>query len=168
MSEPSTTNNRMALRSVIEGVRAVSTKRIALSIVFTSDSRYLINGLRDWVHGWARRGWTSKGGAIENLALWREAITVLRAVGHQYDWRWVRGHDGHPQNEYANHLGDPGRGCSGQLGGLVPSGFDAWLAELASRARHPSDEPPDAFPGRELLRPGARASGPRVARYRDA
>jgi ribonuclease HI len=136
----------MALRSVIEGVRAVSTKPSPLSVVFTSDSRYLIDGLTDWVHGWARRGWTRKGGAIENLALWREAIAVLRSRPHQYEWRWVRGHRGHPQNEYANHLATRAAAAQNTSGGLVPSEFDAWLAERASRARNPSDRSPDGFP----------------------
>ncbi len=162
VSEPATTNNRMALRSVIEGVRAVSTKPSALSIVFTSDSRYLVDGLTDWVHGWAQRGWTRKGGAIENLALWREAIAVLRSRPHQYEWRWVRGHRGHPQNEYANHLATRAAAAQDTSGGLVPSEFDTWLADRASRARSPSDRSPDGFPdevsfvaARRLPDPGA-------------
>jgi hypothetical protein len=55
VSEPSTTNNRMALRSAIEAFAALSAKGRRFSVLFTSDSRYLVDGMRDWVHGWARR-----------------------------------------------------------------------------------------------------------------
>jgi ribonuclease HI len=144
ISEPATTNNRMALQSVIEGVRGVSTKGSALSIVFTSDSRYLIDGLQDWVHGWARRGWKRKGGAIENLALWREALDVLRSGGHQYEWRWVRGHRGHPQNEYVNHLATRAAAAQDASVGLVPSSFEDWL--LQRTAKNSSERDPDPFP----------------------
>jgi ribonuclease HI len=102
ISEPATTNNRMALRSVIEAFRGLRAKGNVFDAVFTSDSKYLISGMTEWVHGWARRGWRRAGGPIENLELWCEAI---RAVSpNRVAWRWVRGHDGHPQNEYANHL----------------------------------------------------------------
>src|SRR5688500_9716429 len=88
VSEPSTTNNRMALRSVIDTFRALSKKGSLFCIVFTSDSKYLIDGMTSWVHGWAKRGWTRKSGPIENLELWRDAMA---AVGdHQVEWRWVR------------------------------------------------------------------------------
>jgi ribonuclease HI len=150
-SEPATTNNRMALRSLIDGVRSVSSKREQLSIVFTSDSRYLIDGLREWVHGWARRGWTRKGGAIENLGLWREALTVLRDGAHQYDWRWVRGHHGHPQNEYANHLATRAAAAQDASGGLVPSAFETWLFETAARAKRGPEQDPEPFPDRDAF-----------------
>jgi ribonuclease HI len=154
ISEPSTTNNRMALRSVIEGVRAVSAKRQQLSIVFTSDSLYLINGLREWVHGWARRGWTRKGGAIENLPLWHEALTVLRAGAHEYDWRWVRGHHGHPQNEYANHLATRAAAEQDSSVGLRDSAFESWLTEERARAKQAADRDPDPFPDAQTFNPG--------------
>ena len=102
ISEPATTNNRMALRSVIEAMRAVGAKGASCRVTFTTDSRYIVDGMTQWVHSWARRGWTRKGGAIENLALWHEAIRA--AASHAVSWKWVRGHDGHAQNEYANHL----------------------------------------------------------------
>jgi len=152
-SEPGTTNNRMALRSLIDGVRSVSSKGSPLSIIFTSDSRYLVDGLREWVHGWARRGWTRKGGAIENLALWREALTVLRAGGHEYDWRWVRGHHGHPQNEYANHLATRAASAQDRSEGLVASGFDSWLVEQTARTRKGRPHAPDPFPDGRAFAP---------------
>lgn len=146
ISEPATTNNRMALRSLIEGVHAVSAKGAPLSVVFTSDSRYLIDGLSEWVHGWARRGWTRKGGAIENLELWHEALAVLRSAPHEYQWRWVRGHRGHPQNEYANHLATRAAAAHDASGGPLPSGFDAWLLQQAVATRKASHREPDPFP----------------------
>ena len=128
VSEPATTNNRMALRSVIEAFRGLSTKGIRLRVVFTSDSLYLIKGMREWVYGWSERGWRRKSGALENLALWREAVDVVRASGHECEWRWVRGHAGHPQNEYANYLASRAAASQSSSNGLVESEFDAWLA----------------------------------------
>ncbi len=142
ISEPATTNNRMALRSAIEAFRAVSAKGRACRVIFTSDSRYLVDGMTDWVHGWASRGWTRKTGPIENLELWREAVSA--AAPHEVQWRWVRGHHGHAQNEYANHLATRAAAERSSSGGLVESAFDAWLA--AQRAKGTIEAPPDPFP----------------------
>lgn len=127
VSEPATTNNRMALRSVIEAFRGISAKRKTFSVVFTTDSRYIVDGMTSWVHSWARQGWKRKGGAIENLELWKDA---LRALGsHHSEWRWVRGHDGQPQNEYANFLATRAAAAQNSSGGLVPSAFLSWLEQ---------------------------------------
>lgn len=124
ISEPSTTNNRMALCSVIEAFSGISSKGKLFRVVFTTDSRYIVDGMTSWVHGWAARGWTRKGGPIENLALWKEA---LRSLGeHHCEWRWVRGHNGQPQNEYANHLATRAAAEQDRSEGLITSGFDAW------------------------------------------
>ena len=131
VAEPSTTNNRMALRSAIEAFRALSRKGGRFRVVFTSDSRYLIDGMTSWVHGWAKKGWRRAGGPIENLELWQEAIRA--AAPHQVEWRWVRGHNGHPQNEYANHLATRAAAQRTQSEGLAASEFDTWLA--AQRAK---------------------------------
>jgi ribonuclease HI len=128
----------MALRSVTETFRALSAKGRRFNVVFTSDSRYLIDGLTEWVHGWAARGWRRKGGEIENLALWREAVELARP--HRCAWRWVRGHAGHPQNEYANHLATRAAASQTASGGLVESRFDEW------RAEHLAVGTPDPFP----------------------
>lgn len=134
LSERDTTNNRMALRSVIAAFSALSVKGEPLSVCFTSDSRYLIDGLTNWVYGWSRRGWKKADGKpVENLALWHEALAAVRGSGHEVSWRWVRGHDGHPQNEYANHLATRAAAQQDASAGLVPSGYEAWLA--AERAR---------------------------------
>jgi ribonuclease HI len=82
--------------------------------------------MTSWVHGWARKGWRRTGGAIENLELWHDAIRA--AEPHQVEWRWVRGHAGHPQNEYANHLATRAAAAQTTSDGLVDSDFDAWVA----------------------------------------
>jgi ribonuclease HI len=139
VSESATTNNRMALLSVISSFRALSKPA---RVIFTSDSKYLIDGLTEWVFGWAARGWTRKTGPIENLELWHEAIDAVRKGGHHVAWRWVKGHNGHPQNEYANHLATRAAADQSSSNGIVPSEFDAWLA--TQRKLKPLAEFPDA------------------------
>jgi ribonuclease HI len=122
VSDPDTTNNRMAIRSAIESLGAL--KR-ACRVIFVSDSQYLVKGMREWVPGWKRRGWRRKGGRIENLELWQTLDRV--ANRHSVEWRWVRGHAGHPKNEYANELAvRAAKELSGSAG-LQPSGFEDWL-----------------------------------------
>ena len=148
ISEPGTTNNRMALRSAIEVFRGLAAESPVFEAVFTSDSKYLISGMTEWVHGWARRGWRRSGGAIENLELWWEAI---RAVGtNRVAWRWVRGHDGHPQNEYANHLATRAAREQTRSVGLEPSSFDTWVITETDRGR--VRVPPFPFPSRDTFR----------------
>jgi ribonuclease HI len=125
VSEPGTTNNRMALRSVTETFRALGAKDQQFRVQFTTDSRYIVDGMTQWVHGWARAGWKRKTGPIENLPLWHDALRA--AASHAVAWRWVRGHNGHPQNEYANHLATRAAADQSQSGGAVDSQFDAWL-----------------------------------------
>jgi ribonuclease HI len=120
--EPDTTNNRMALWS---GILGLGSLRRPSRVVFTSDSQYLVRGMKEWIHGWARRGWTRKGGAIENLELWKELARIARR--HQVEWRWIRGHAGHVKNEYANALAIRTARTGEGLDGLVPSGFEEWL-----------------------------------------
>jgi ribonuclease HI len=149
VSEPATTNNRMALRSVIEAFTLLGAKRNNFDVVFRSDSQYLIRGMTEWLHSWAARGWRRKGGPIENLALWDAAI---RAVGdHRVQWGWVRGHDGHPQNAYADHLATGAAARLDTSGGLVDSRFDAWIA--AEREARRINVDPEPFPSRESFRP---------------
>ncbi len=69
----------------------------------TTDSSYVKNGITQWIHGWKRRGWRkASGGAVLNADLWQR---LDQAAGrHQVNWRWVKGHAGHPGNETADHL----------------------------------------------------------------
>ena len=133
VSERATTNNRMALRSVIEALRALGAKERQLQIVFTTDSRYIVDGMTQWVHDWARRGWRRKTGSIENEELWRSAVAV--AARHRIEWRWIRGHAGHAQNEYANDLAVRAAGEQSSSSGLVPSHFDEWLSARAEAGK---------------------------------
>ena len=110
--------------------------------MFTSDSQYLVKGMSEWVFGWMSRGWKKKEGPILNLELWMEAVEAVR--GHQVSWRWVRGHDGHPQNEYANFLATRAAREQTSSGGLVSSSFDEWLAERADEGDDGSS--PSRFP----------------------
>ena len=129
--EPDTTNNRMALRSALEALR--SLKRGCV-VHFVSDSQYLVKGIRDWLPAWKRQGWRRKGGPIENLELWQELDVELGR--HDVRPRWVRGHAGHPRNEYANFLATTAAKERTSSGGLVPSGFDDWLAGERERGRY--------------------------------
>jgi len=148
-SERATTNNRMALRSVIEGFRAISRKGTRFRVVFTTDSQYIVKGMTEWVHGWSARGWKRKGGAIENLELWQSA--VVEASRHVIQWQWVRGHVGHPQNEYANFLAMRAAREQTASSGVVPSGFDEWLAAERENGRMSTE--PDPFPLQRPFRP---------------
>jgi ribonuclease HI len=133
LSEPATTNNRMALRSAIEALRILAAKGRRQRIVFTSDSRYLVDGNREWLYGWIARGWTRKTGAVENEALWRELAAVRD--GHLVEWRWVRGHAGQPQNEYANLLATRAAAEQTGSGGAVSSRFEEWLRAERAKGR---------------------------------
>ncbi len=156
VSEPATTNNRMALRSVTEAMRALGEKGGRFRVCFTTDSRYVVDGMTNWVHGWARNGWKRKTGPIENLELWHAAITSCD--GHAIAWRWVRGHVGHAQNEYANHLATRAAVDQSSSGGLVESGFGEWLAAYRTRGGRAGE--PDPFPDGATFAPGA--SLPRI------
>jgi ribonuclease HI len=126
LSEPATTNNKMALRSAIEALRIMSRKGRRLQVRFTSDSQYLVKGMREWVPSWKSRGWRRREGNIENLDLWKEL--ELASHSHVVDWQWVRGHNKHPQNEYADHLATRAAREQTNSDGPVPSLYEEWLA----------------------------------------
>ena len=140
ISEPATTNNRMALRSAIEALRVIGRKGGLFRVVFTSDSQYLVKGMTEWVYGWAARGWTRKVGPIENLALWQELVDI--ATPHRVQWQWVRGHAGHPQNEYANDLAVAAAKEQTRSNGGRTSEFDTWLATQREKKRVKVDPAP--------------------------
>lgn len=137
---PDTTNNRMALSSAIAALQLLHRDgpgRRRLHIV--SDSEYLVKGITEWVPGWKARGWRRKAGPIENLELWQalERSTTL----HETTWGWVRGHQGHPKNEYANDLAVAAAERQRTSEGLEPSGFAAWLEKRGGRSRSPGYDP---------------------------
>jgi ribonuclease HI len=98
--EPATTNNRMELTAAIEALAALKRPcRVELH----TDSLYVKNGVTQWLHLWKARGWrTLSKGAVKNEDLWRR-LDEARAR-HQIDWRWVKGHAGHPMNERVDAL----------------------------------------------------------------
>ena len=92
---PDTTNNRMELAAVIEGLSALK-RPCAVQVI--SDSKYVIDGITKWIHGWRRNNWVKKGGLpVLNSDLWKALHGV--ATKHQIEWMWVRGHSGHALNE---------------------------------------------------------------------
>jgi ribonuclease HI len=138
LSEPDTTNNRMALRSAIEALDLVFA-RGAAEIRFVTDSNYIVLGMTTWVEAWRARGWRRKGGAIENLDLWQ--ALAQRAAGRRIAWQWVRGHAGHAKNEYANDLATRAAAAQSASAGLVASGFAAWLEAERARGRYARYDP---------------------------
>jgi len=140
---PDTTNNRMALAGAIAALQLLAGKGKRLHVLLVSDSEYLIKGMREWVPGWMARGWTRKGGAIENLELWR--VLVDSARRHEVQWTWVRGHKGHPKNEYANDLAVKAATEQITSHGAVESGFPAWLEARRARGLYEGYDPDAAF-----------------------
>ena len=106
--EDATTNNRMELTAVI---RALSALRRSMRAVVHTDSQYVQKGITEWLPAWKARGWkTADRKPVKNADLWRELDALV--VQHAVEWRWVRGHAGHPENERADALanrGVPGR-----------------------------------------------------------
>ncbi|MCE3262501.1 MAG: rnhA [Pseudoduganella sp.] len=102
--ELNTTNNRMELTAVIESLKALKRP---CEVVLHTDSQYVQKGISEWIHGWKARGWkTSTKDPVKNADLW-QALDAAQAV-HSVDWRWVRGHNGHPGNERADQLANLG------------------------------------------------------------
>lgn len=99
--ERETTNNRMELTAVIE---ALSALREPCAVTLTSDSKYVIDAIsKGWVYGWKRNGWrkADKKPAL-NVDLWEKLLPLLKT--HQVTFVWVKGHDGHPENERCDRL----------------------------------------------------------------
>lgn len=131
LAEADTTNNRMALMSAIVPLRAL---RRPCRVEFVSDSQYLVKGMSEWLPGWKRRGWKRRAGPIENLDLWQ---TLDREAGrHDIRWHWVKGHDGHPRNEFANDLAVQAATTLEGSDGLVASSFEDWLEGQRERGRY--------------------------------
>jgi ribonuclease HI len=95
-----TTNNRMELTAAIRGLEALKGPcRVTLS----TDSRYVMDGLTKWIKGWQRNGWkTADKKPVKNAELWQTLLAA--AAPHRIEWKWVKGHAGHPDNERADRL----------------------------------------------------------------
>lgn len=101
---PDTTNNRMELTAAIE---ALSALKRPSRVVLTTDSEYVLRGATEWMAGWKKRDWkTADRKPVKNVDLW-QALEAA-AGSHQVEWRWVRGHNGHPENELADQLANRG------------------------------------------------------------
>jgi ribonuclease HI len=95
-----TTNNRMEMMAVIEALRQL--KRPCRITLYT-DSTYVMRGMTEWIPGWIRRNWVnSQKKPVLNRDLWEEILDLSRP--HQIEWKWVRGHQGHPENERCDWL----------------------------------------------------------------
>ena len=98
--ERETTNNRMELMAVI---RALEALKRPVAATLTTDSRYVRDGITQWLPAWKARGWRTAGKKpVKNDDLWRRLDAA--AAAHKVDWHWVRGHAGHPENERADAL----------------------------------------------------------------
>ncbi|MHC4948501.1 MAG: ribonuclease HI [Planctomycetota bacterium] len=101
--DPATTNNRMELLSVIEGLTALEAAHGACRVDVYSDSQYVIHGLNEWLDGWIAKGWRrGRNQPVKNLELWQR-LDELRRV-HELRCHWIRGHDEHRENERADRL----------------------------------------------------------------
>jgi ribonuclease HI len=102
--EALTTNNRMELTAVIEGLRSLKARS---KVRVTTDSQYVQKGITEWIHNWKRRGWlTADKKPVKNVDLWKMLDEAARA--HHVEWHWVKGHAGHPENERADALANKG------------------------------------------------------------
>jgi ribonuclease HI len=99
-AESLTTNNRMELMAAIEGLTALKEP---CHVIITTDSQYVRKGITEWLTGWKRNGWrTAAKTPVKNADLWQQLDTLNQQ--HQVEWRWVKGHSGHRENEIADSL----------------------------------------------------------------
>ena len=98
--EKATTNQRMELRAAIEALDALKRP---CHITIHSDSKYVVQGMTEWIYGWKKNNWKNAGKKpVANQDLWQRLDQV--ASRHEVSWQWVRGHAGHPENERADEL----------------------------------------------------------------
>ncbi len=97
---PATTNNRMEMTAVIEALNALKGP---CEVQLYTDSKYVIDGITKWIFGWQKNGWkNSQKKDVLNADLWQALLDAKRR--HKVSWHWVKGHDGHPENERADKL----------------------------------------------------------------
>jgi ribonuclease HI len=97
---PVTTNNQMELMAAIQ---ALETLKRPCEVVLTTDSQYVRQGITEWLAGWKRKGWkTAAGKPVKNQELWQRLDAA--SAQHRIDWRWVKGHSGHAENERVDQL----------------------------------------------------------------
>jgi ribonuclease HI len=102
--EIETTNNRMELMAAIIGLESLKESS---SVSLTTDSKYVMNGITDWIDNWKRRGWkTAAKKPVKNEDLWRRLDNICQQ--HDINWQWVKGHSGHRENELVDALANQG------------------------------------------------------------
>ncbi len=102
--ELDTTNNRMELMAAI---RALEALKHSCLVTITTDSLYVLKGISEWLPTWIRKGWkTASKAPVKNADLWR--LLAAAQDKHQVEWRWIKGHAGHPENERADRLANRG------------------------------------------------------------
>jgi len=98
--DPLTTNNRMELVAAIKALEALSKP---CRVTLTTDSNYVRDGIMKWIHGWQRNGWrTADRKPVKNAELWQELLVASKS--HEIEWRWVKGHSGHAENDRVDEL----------------------------------------------------------------
>jgi ribonuclease HI len=98
--DPDTTNNRMELSATIQALKILIEP---CEVKLHTDSRYVIDGITKWINGWQRNGWKNASKQpVSNIDLWHDLIEAT--ARHQVEWIWVKGHNGHPENERADRL----------------------------------------------------------------
>ncbi len=98
--EAATTNNRMEMTAILRGLSALNEP---CAVTVHTDSRYVIDGMTQWIFSWQKRGWLNAAKKpVANEDLWRELIAAARP--HKVSWEWVKGHSGHPENERCDAL----------------------------------------------------------------
>jgi ribonuclease HI len=98
--EPNTTNNRMELTAAIRALEALIEP---CNVILHSDSKYVLDGITRWVHGWQKNGWKNASKQpVRNADLWHELIAAAKP--HKVEWVWVKGHNGHVENERVDAL----------------------------------------------------------------
>jgi len=103
--EQETTNNRMELTAVIKALECIKGNKWPLEI--TSDSKYVLQGITEWIEGWKRKGWRSASKKpVMNIDLWQRLDQLVQPF--DITWHWVKGHSGHPENEMADQLANQG------------------------------------------------------------
>jgi len=102
--EKETTNNRMELMAAIMALESLSRP---CQVRLTSDSKYVLQGITEWIDGWKKKGWKNAARKpVKNADLWKRLDKAREA--HEIDWQWVKGHSGHDENEIADELANQG------------------------------------------------------------
>ena len=102
--ELETTNNIMELTAAI---KALEFLKVSSNVVLTTDSKYVMQGITEWIHNWKERGWkTASKKPVLNKELWKELDKLTNF--HSVKWKWIKGHSGHRENEIADQLANKG------------------------------------------------------------